>query len=237
MSTRQHILFLPLTHLGLLAAAGGFVFGCTPADQDSEIPELPDEDSLPPDDTGPFEIPEDTDNTGPVDQVPLHYLYSYQDGDWALTPNGGPYVALTGILEVWEFIDYPRPEQSDTDIPWTDTDYPWLGLEETPVICNVVYRLVGAASDPDDACADCAWSMDIQFDVQSGDPEPCTDPDLPGNGDVRRFGWRASDQTLVYDYQGIGVWFPWYRAAAQGDRVTFNWFNRAGISVEEEDED
>ena len=237
MSTHDPFLNIPLLRFTLVAAACCLIGACTPSGEDSDIPELPDEDTPLPEDTGPFEIPEDTDNTGPVDQEPLHYLYAYQDGDWALTPSGGPYTALTGTLEVWEFIDYPRPSQTDTDIPWTDTDYPWLELEETPVICNVVYRVVGSASEPEDACSDCAWSMDIQFDVQSGDPTPCSDPDLPANGDIRRFGWRTSDSTLLYDYQGVGVWFPWYRANGAADQVAFSWFNRSGISLEEEDED
>lgn len=211
--------------------------GCTPPDEDSDIPELPDEDS-PPEDTGPFDIPDDTDDGGPVDQVPLHTLNLYQDAALTVTPAGGPYTALTGELSVMEFIDYERPEPGeDTDIP-ADTDYdptrPWDSLEENPLACEVVYRMIGAPAET--SCGGCDFAMDIEFTVQSGDPGPCRDPDLPRNGETRRFGWRGSDNTMLYDFGGIGSWFPWYRGTLEGDTITIAWRSSVAVSVEEEDD-
>jgi len=214
---------------------------CTKA-EDTEIPDLP-EDTDPPviDDTGPFEIPEDTDNLGPSDLEPLHYLYMYQEGSLTLTPSGGPYQAITGSMTVLELIDFQLPPQDtdDTDMD-TDTDLPWADLEESPVVCQTTYTLVGSPPAPETGaalCDGCAWMMDVEFAVAEGSPEPCYDPDLPASGDVLRFAWHPGQGQLLYDFQDTGVWFPWFPGNEGADTVDFSWTARLGVSVEEEEDD
>ncbi|MFK7929208.1 MAG: hypothetical protein AB8H79_13525, partial [Myxococcota bacterium] len=117
----------------------------------------------------------------------------------------------------------------------TDTDLPWSDLEESPVACAVTYTLIGSPSEVA-PCTGCAWAMDVEFRVAEGDPEPCYDPDLPSDGDIKRFGWNDSSGQLLYDFQGTGVWFPWFPGSASSDQVDFNWQARVGVSIEEEDD-
>jgi len=130
------------------------VVGCT-SEADSDTPELPTDDTFIPEDTGPFEFPEDTGDTAVKDQVPLNWLYLYQEGSMALSPAGGPYTALTGSLTVLELVDFELPpEDTDTDAD-TDTDLPWSDLDESPVGCAVTYTLIGSPSEvePGTGCA------------------------------------------------------------------------------------
>ncbi|MFK7929819.1 MAG: hypothetical protein AB8H79_16620, partial [Myxococcota bacterium] len=111
-------------------------FACT-AEGESDTPDLPTDDTFIPEDTGPFEFPEDTGDTAVKDQVPLHWLYLYQEGALELSPAGGPYTALTGSLTVLELIDFELPpEDTDPDTD-TDTDLPWPDLDESPAACGV----------------------------------------------------------------------------------------------------
>lgn len=231
----------PTPHLRVLLAAVMLMAGaCTPA-EDSDLPPLPeDSDTLIPEDTGPFEIPEDTDNVGPADLEPANYLYLYQEGSLRLTPNGGPYTALTGTMTVLELVDFqlPEPDPEDTDPP--DTDPPWSDLEESPVACEVSYSLVGAPP-PEEAgaalCDGCTWMIDVTFAVASGDPEPCYDPDLPADGETLRFAWNPTSGQLLYDFQDTGVWFPWYPGSEGADTVDFTFRARLGVSIEEDEDD
>lgn len=226
--------FLPLLATVLVAS----LVACTP-DEDSDVPELPDDsDTVIPEDTGPFEIPDDTDDVGPADLEPLNYLYLYQEGSVTLTPGGGPYTALTGSLEVLELVDFQLPEP-DTDNPDTDTDLPWADLEDSPVACQATYTLIGSPPPPEAGavlCDGCAWMMDVEFAVASGNPGPCYDPDLPDNEETLRFAWHPGQGQLLYDYQGTGVWYPWFPGSSGGDSVDFNWNARLGVSIEEEDD-
>ena len=69
-----------LVRLILVGVLPATMLACTKP-EDSDIPDLPDETDSPIiDDTGPFEIPEDTDDLGPTDLEPTNFLYMYQEG-------------------------------------------------------------------------------------------------------------------------------------------------------------
>ncbi len=227
-----------LIYRSVVASAAVLISGCT-GDVDTDNPPLPsDSDSYIIDDTGPFDIPEDTDDLGPSDLDPLNYLYMYQEGSLTLSPGGGPYTTLAGFMTALELVDFQLPaETDDTDAP-PDTDVPWSNLEESPVACTVTYAISGVAPDETSGailCDGCAWMMDVTFQVTAGDPEPCYDPDLPAHEEVLRFAWHPDSGHLKYDFQNTGVWFEWFPGSVGGDTVDFTWNARVGVSIEEDD--
>ncbi|MFT7521036.1 MAG: hypothetical protein ACI9MC_003187 [Kiritimatiellia bacterium] len=213
--------------------------GCTSNDDDEIIPDLPDDDPAT-EDTGDFDFPIDSDTaTGPLDDIPANWLYMYHDGEWDLGPTDGPYTTLSGTLEIFEFVDFQLPRRDDTDIvdtdlDDTDTSEPWDDLEKSPLLCRANFTLSAEPSETN--CSGCDFTLDLTFHLIDGDPSTCLDPDVPDDGDVRRFGWRASDDVILYDYYNAGIWFPWYKAEKLDDHLSFRWYNRLAISVEEEDE-
>ncbi len=233
----------------------GLAPACSGGDEETDLPDLPPEDTdtgaPDTDDTGGG-FPIDTDDGGPTDLVPANYLHLYQDGALTLGPAGGPYEALEGTLHVLEFLDYQLPppgddtdvgdtDPVDTDLSDTDPppDRPWEALEESPLVCEVVYALSGAPPEvaPDTPCPDCAFVMDVTFTVVEGNPGPCYDPELPADGEVRRFGWADGSATLLMDLGGLGAWYPWYRGSRTGDVVTFAWEEVLAVSVEPDEEE
>jgi hypothetical protein len=218
------------TPVALFAALLG---GCGEA-VESDLPDLPVEDTDLPVDDPDTDFPIDTDLGGPGDEVPEHWLYMYQDGNWRLDPSGGPYTTSTGTLQVQEFLDWQLPpvDTGDTD---PDSGNPWDEEEESPVVCLVTYTLVGAVAET--ACGGCTFAMDVEFRVADGDPSACRDPELPEDGEVWRLGWRESDQMILLDYGGVGSWFPWYHGERAGNTISFTWAERLAVSIEEEEED
>jgi hypothetical protein len=209
----------------LVACSGGAADTC--------VPDLPDPDPIPDDDIDD-DWPIDTDLPTPPGRDPGHWLYTYQTGAWALGPEGGPHTTLSGELLVLEFVDWSIPEPDpDTDEPDSNVP-PWELLDESPLHCTARWLVTGEAADT--LCPSCDAAFEVTFTLVEGDPRPCYDPDLPANGETRRFGWRASDGFVQYDHSDLGAWFPWFNAEFSGDLVLLSFADRRAISLPEDDD-
>lgn len=210
--------------LPLLLAA---IFACSGADDTD--PTLPDpiDTGSPDKDTDVSTFPIDTSGDTDLDVAPRHTLTMHQFGAWDLGPSGGPYTTMSGTLRVIEYLDGAQWDTGpDTDgIPDTDL----------PPDCLVVFALSGAPSET--SCDGCTAAFDVTFALTEGDPSLCRDPELPADGDVRRFGWLPTEDVIVHDYGDIGLWLPWYPGEQLGDRITFDWTATVGVSIEEEEEE
>lgn len=201
------------------------VCGCEPGDDDSPVP-LPPIDSEAPPDTGGFPI--DTSPETGIDEAPLHTLTIEQWGTWELAPFGGPYLTMTGVFEVSEYLDNQRPpEPEDSEAV---ADYPADALR-----CSARFSLVGSLAE--DPCPGCDVTFAVEYYLTEGDPEPCRDPDMPSHGDVRRYGFSEADELIYLDYGDAGLWLPWWMAIRAGDSVNFSWLATYGVFVEEEEEE
>lgn len=160
-------------------------------------------------DSGIFLV--DTAGGGLSDDVPAHTLTLTQEGNWELSPRGGPWTALTGGLEILELLD---------------------GDEEIPA-CEATYALTGEATDTP-GCDTCDAVFAVTFYLSDGDPAACSDPDLPLADEVRTLGWSSVDETIYFDYFDTGVWLPWYEGVEDEDTVTFSWTTELAIYVEED---
>jgi hypothetical protein len=226
--------------------------GCAPVSDETDAG-LPDESDLPTRETGVSDFPDDTDaDTGFV-QEPIHVLTVRQWGMWSLSPEGGPYTTMVGVLRVQEYLDGARPadtgdtandsgstsdtdtsadtDTSDTDT--SDTDVPDSSGDPVVLDCDVVYSLTGELSEGE--YPDYVATFTVNTRVVSGDVGMCHDPDLPYDDENRHQAWDADSGWIVEDYGGIGVWLPWYPAEQIGDRVRFEWISTLGVAVEEED--
>ena len=209
---------LPLRFL--LALVPAILAGCKPKEDDTgALVELPEEtatiDSRA--ETGTLLV--DTYISDAGDDEPAHILSVTQEGSWELSPRGGPWTALTGELVVTELLD---------------------GDEELPA-CEVSFALTGEAPEAEGGsgavlgCDTCDDVFLISYYLSAGDPDACTDPDLPMDGDVRAFGWSSVDSTIYLDYAGTGVWLPWYEGEVDEDTITFSWTTELAVFVPEEE--
>lgn len=196
----------------LLVVALG-LSGCAPAGDDSAGGELPPEDTGDSgEDSGLDTFTYDTyaDDTG-FDVEPKHLLTMLHEGEWDMSPNGGPWETLTGELRVTELLD---------------------GDDLNPT-CEVRFALTGEASE--EGCAGCDAAFDVLHYVAEGDRTTCRDPELPEDGAVVRMGWSDAEEAVFLDWQGSGVWLRWYDGERIDDSVRFAWEATVGVTVEEED--
>lgn len=189
----------------------------------------PDAGVLPPDDTAWSDrdteddrVPLDTQVDTGLDQTPAHTVTLHHEGRWELSPFGGPYVNLVGTLSTWEYLDGDKPDP-DTADPDPEPD--------PNLLCETQWGLVGAVLDEDDPapCDVCDVAFTVTHTLVQGDPAACVDPDLPRDGERLRFGLRASDNTLLHDVGGSGLWTPWYSGLRAGDVLTFEWDMTLGV--------
>lgn len=177
----------------------------------------PAETDTAPRDTDPV-LPTDTDGTDTSDTGepstahtgPQHWLTITQQGEWHLTPAGGPYDALTGNLRATETLDPP---------------------DTTSMSCDVTYRLTGTPAATH-SCSSCDPVFDVLYELQSGDPGGCREPDLPPDGHTARMGFDAAAGAILLDYLDLGLWIPWYEAAQTGDDIAFEWVRTVGVYVD-----
>ncbi|MBL8617044.1 MAG: hypothetical protein JNM72_15650 [Deltaproteobacteria bacterium] len=194
-------------------------------------------------DTG-FVIGQDTFASGALDEEPANVLWLVHHGEWSMSPVGGPYTAVTGLLRVLEFID------GDVDQPW----------------CMVVYSMVGESVPVEDyaGCLTCDYAFEVTFFVTIdggerplSDAEPldtggtydpddllpvfgleeCRSPDLPADGTVWRMGWSELDELVYIDYGNTGTWIPWYAGDRDFDEIIFDWSRTYGFDVPEMEEE
>jgi hypothetical protein len=226
--------------------------GCAPQSGETDV-DLPDESDLPSRETGVSDFPDDSDtDTGFVEE-PVHLLTVRQWGVWQLSPEGGPYTTMVGVLRVQEYLDGARPadtadtasdtdssadtDGSDTDVTGDtdttgDTDVPASG-DPVELDCDLVYALDGEPSEGE--YPDYVATFTVNLRLVSGDIGGCHDPELPYDDEDRHQAWDADSGWIVEDYGGIGVWLPWYPAEQIGDNVRFEWTSTFGVAVEEED--
>jgi len=184
--------------------------GCSQAADDSGGGTLPPEETA--DSTGgggldSFLIDTSIEDSG-FDGTPAHTLTLEHDGRWFMSPNGGPWSAMTGTLHVVEALD---------------------GDVENAA-CDVTFALTGEASE--DACSSCDAAFDILYYVSEGDRSACQDPELPEDQSTVSMGWDDRRQKVVLDYEGTGVWVDWYDGERVDDIVTFSWSGTVGVAVD-----
>lgn len=180
---------------------------CTPADDSDSSAVLPPEDSDLVDSTPP-EFTVDTGlDPGTYDEVPAHTLTLRHEGFWILTPLGGPYKAITGELEISEFLD---------------------GDETTPA-CYLRYALTGTVEEEN--CSGCSFTFLVTHYLAEGDPEGCLQPELPAEQERQGF----ASPTVYQDYQQTGLWLPWYTGTFSNDELDFSWESTVGVDLPEED--
>jgi len=203
---------LPLLALILAASACG-----------DEAADTGAEDTLPPEEETEFVIDSgfvvDTGDTGfnvgDQDREPEHTLTMSHEGEWSLTPLGGPYTALTGHMDVVEVLDGDLKEPA----------------------CELTWSLTGELVDEETggACASCAFTFAVQFYLSEGEAGACSDPELPADGDTWLLGFDEADGVLTREYDGTGIWIPWFAAELDGDTLSFDWSASVGVLVEEEE--
>jgi hypothetical protein len=206
------------------------------------FPTLPESDSELPSDSEVDDWPIDSNQPTPVGQDPDNWLYLYQFGTWEIVRDGGEPVGLTGILEVFEFVDWTFPDPDEEDPESTEPEpssedteglEPWELLDRNPLVCHVIYAIDGIPSER--LCASCDVAFDITFTILEGNPRPCYDPELPPDEATRRFGWQTGDSHIHYDFSGVGIWYPWYVASFDDDTVEVSYHEKIGASIEEEE--
>lgn len=197
-----------LVPFGLLAVG---LSACAPKADDSAGGELPQEETI--DSSGSsggldsFEIDTSIEDSG-FDGTPAHTLSLQHDGQWFMTPNGGPWTAMTGLLHVVETLD---------------------GDDTTPA-CDVTFALTGEAAE--EACSSCDAAFDVFYYVSEGDRSACLDPELPDDRSTVSMGWDNRRQKVMMNYDGTGVWLDWYDGERADDTVSFAWTGVVGVAVD-----
>lgn len=148
------------------------------------------------------------------DEEPAHWLTITQEGVWEMTPRGGPWTTMTGTLLVTEILD------EDLENP----------------TCELSYALTGEAVQAP-GCETCDVAFNLAFYLSDGDPEGCSDPDLPLADEERVLGWSEVDSTIYLDYAGMGTWIPWYDGELDEDTLSFFWTTTLAQYVPEEDDE
>lgn len=200
---------LLLAHVLGVALVGA---GCATDGEDSGGGTLPPEDTAIPGDSDEDTFIFDTniEDTG-FDGEPTHLLTMQHEGTWDMSPNGGPWTAVSGELVVVEYLD---------------------GNDLKPT-CEVTFSLTGEEADT--TCDTCRAAFELLYYVADGVREDCLDPELPQDGQTVRMGWSEQDETVYLDYQGSGVWLPWYPGDRVDDSVRFSWETTVGVAIPDED--
>lgn len=170
-----------------------------------------DEPHILPIDTSTF-IPRDTGPEATNDVVPENWVYLFQQGQWLLGSYAPPYGSLSGTLRIQEYVDTLDTANPDFE-------------------CNVRYSLTGTEVGGH-TCPTCAYVMDVEHYVTSGDPTSCHDPDAPQNGAIWQMGYDPAGD-ILFNYYGTDVWLPWYDATQVGATVDFSWSMTLAIEVED----
>ena len=212
------------------------LMACNGPKQDTD-PELPPLDSEVVRDTDQSTFIPDTSIDSGFRADPLNYVTMHQWGVWWVTPDGGPYDAMTGSMWVQEYLDGGEPaydsDDSDRIVRPSDTDD---GDTDIFLYCDVEYAL---AAEPAQAnCNGCSQTWTITYTVVTGNPGDCHDPELPEDQGVRRMGYHDADHTILNDFGFLGLYLPWYDASLSTiwtDKVQFDWQATEGVFVEEED--
>lgn len=188
----------------------GWLLACAAEGGDSTEPELPVDTEVV--DTAPdtFEVDTSVDDTA-TNLDPEHVLTITHDGEWAMSPVGGPYTAMTGSLLVEEVLD---------------------GDVERPT-CAATFALTGESAE--EPCAGCTATFRVRFYLSEGATEACQDPDLPAVDESWDMGWNPSTGTIQLNVGGSGVWVDWYAAERLGDDLTFSWSTTVGVAVEDDE--
>ena len=172
-------------------------------------PTLPAEDT--PDPTQPLSVtPFPGGGIQPGgDTSPESVVRVVEEGEWLLSPAGGPWDAMAGTLLVEEFVD---------------------GGEDPS--CHKSFGLTGSIVEGS-TCSGCLVVLRVEHRLVES-TGACAALDLPEAQEVRDEGLREADHLILYDYEGSGVWMPWYDAARTGDTVSFSWERSFGYLPEEE---
>ncbi len=194
----------------VLLVLGTMVGGCAASGEDSVEPELPPQDSSPPRDStfDTFFVDTSITDTG-FDGDPEHLLTITWAATWEMSPHNGPYTTMTGSLSLTEVLD---------------------GDDLKPVSV-LEYALTG--QEAEEACDGCTATFAVNHYLASGDPELSADPDRPQDGAIWNLGWNPTDEQVLYDYMGSGVWVAWYAAERIGDTLELTWETTVGVAVED----
>ena len=161
-----------------------------------------------------------------TDEVPAVTLEIHHAGFFEQSPINGPYTAMTGSLDIVEYVD-GSPAQ-----PW----------------CRARFALTGLTTDR--ACPSCETTYLVEFYLTAEGPledeaedglevrglADCFSPDLPADLERRAMGWSPSDQTIYLDYFDTGIWLPWYEASEDRDTLVIDHIETFGFNMPEEDE-
>jgi len=212
------------TPLATALVAG--VFACSktqdPAPPETTLPPetAPGLECIPFEDTGTWSA---NDTGGTVTNLePSATVRILQTGDWTLSPAGGPWDALSGLLQVNEYPDGVIDTGTDTAVDTAE-----------PPPCDVVFSVSGTLAEAQN-CPDCDLVFEVVWTLVEGDPGPCRDPDLPIDATHWRLGYSAARETLQFDYYDSGVWVDWYTAVEQGDVMRVGYDTTKAVAVEEE---
>ncbi len=165
--------------------------------------------------TWPSTFPMDSGSLIPGLETPEHFLSIRHAGEWSLSDG-----SMVGWLRVQEVIDGPvevhdsgdTGDSGDSGLSTTSTSTststePTTGeLEE--VRCSVMYTLTGV-EPKDQTCAACELVFDVSHVVVSGNPDACTQDDVPGAEEVRQVGWDPKGW-VWWNVSGSGAWVPQY---------------------------
>lgn len=186
------------------------LLGCAGEGGDSSEPELPPDSEPLPFDSTPDTFLVDTSLTDSgFTGEPANLLTITYTGAWQMTPRGGPYTNMTGSLLLTEVLD---------------------GNDLEPV-CTLEFALTGEESE--ESCADCTATFEVLHYLVTGEDPLCSDPDRPTDGAIWRLGWIRSEESIEYDWQGTGVWIPWFEAEQTGDDLLLSWEVTVGVGVED----
>ncbi len=205
------------------------ILGCS-GSSDPVPTEIPDDETPKPQDTGGFNF--DTGRDTGVGETPENTLTFVQTGRWEMSPVGGPYTSVVGVLDVVEYQDGMVPPEDTGSGEEEEEEEEELLPEGT--VCQVQFAMTGQAAEP--TCPTCDFSFDFLFYVMDGDPIECRDPELPDHGETRRYAFDIDTKTVFYDYGNSGLWLEWWHGVRQGDKIFFDWEATVGWIPPEEEE-
>lgn len=194
----------------VLLVLGAMTGGCAASGEDSVEPELPPEDTSPARDStfDTFFVDTAITDTG-FDGEPEHLLTITWAATWEMSPRNGPYTTMTGSLTLTETLD---------------------GDDLKPVSI-LEYALTG--QEAEEGCAGCTATFAVNHYLASGDVELSSDPDRPEDGAIWNLGWNPTDEQVLYDYMGSGVWVAWYAAEPIGDTLELTWETTVGVALDD----
>lgn len=216
-----------LLHLAASTGAGALLLGgCGDDKGDTGIGTLTADTATEAEtDTAEPFFPVDTSADTGFNQRPEQTLVLAHVGVWQQSPVGGPYTALTGVLEVVELLD------GDEDAPW----------------CRVTFALTGAVTEETCPTCDVGFSVDhyvvregptedeLEDEIEVGGLAACMSPDLPADLERWHMGWSEAEGTVYFNYYDSEFWLPWYDGAQTHDDISFAWTQELGVFLPEED--